>query len=355
MKKLNFIVLMACAAFLLGSCNGSSSDNNTSEGNWITSAELPGYGRFYAVSFTIGDSVAYVGTGNDGDNYDAPLKDFWKFNGNGWTSIASIPVGRQQAVAFSIGGKGYVGTGTGTYAENSGIYFKDFYAYDAATDTWSAAGQIPDFPGDARARATAFSVNNKGYVLTGQSSNGSILYLDMYSFNPATGSWSQEEGLPNDKRYGASAFTFDGKGYVLGGLNSSGSLSPYFFAFNPATSTWERKRQIWNATDSSYDDDWSNIRRLDAVTLVMGSNVYYMLGSTSNGGSPNGTTWAYDPYNDTWDQRSSYTSDNRSARWGAVGFSILGRGFVGTGWSGGAPAYGGFDEYFPNQDLNSNN
>ena len=46
------------------------------------------------------------------------------------------------AVAFSIGSKAYIGTG-----QDDSSYYKDFWEYDPATDTWT---QKADFGGDRR-------------------------------------------------------------------------------------------------------------------------------------------------------------------------------------------------------------
>src|SRR5436189_6019241 len=67
--------------------------------------------------------------------------------------------GRESAVGFSIGSKGYIGTG----AADSGL-LKDFWEYDPATNTWI---QKADFPGTARYDATGFSSGSKGYIGTG--------------------------------------------------------------------------------------------------------------------------------------------------------------------------------------------
>src|SRR6476469_9303945 len=64
---------------------------------------------------------------------------------------------RYAPVAFSIGSKGYIGTG------NDGIHgnLSDFWEYDPATNTWT---QKADFGGDPRESAASFAIGNKGYV-----------------------------------------------------------------------------------------------------------------------------------------------------------------------------------------------
>lgn len=358
MKKLNFIVLLASAAALLASCNGTSSNgNDTSEGNFVARPILPGTGRFAAVSFTIGDTVAYVGMGSDGITKDPLDSDFYRYNVDSasWTQVADAPVSRQMAVAFSVDGKGYVGSGL----DKLGTFYKDFYSYDPATNKWSTV--LAQFPGVARARATAFGLDNvhKGYVVGGSTDNNLFL-SDVYSYDATTGTWSQDQGLPFDKRAGASSFVLDGKGYVLGGYDGN-NLSSYFYQYDPSVANhWGKYlRRIDAVTDSSYDDTWTTIKRVDGVAMVIGGKVYFTTGASSAGnavggsiGSPNSDTWCWDPSTDVWEQRSSYES-TRPSRWQAVGFSLQGRGFLGTGTSG-STGYYNFDEFIPSQDLNLN-
>src|SRR4030095_14244615 len=81
-----------------------------------------------------------------------------------WTQKADFGgTARYGAVGFSIGSKGYIGTGY------DGTYLKDFWEYDPATDAWS---QKANFGGTARYLATGFSVGSKGYVGTGLGSSG---------------------------------------------------------------------------------------------------------------------------------------------------------------------------------------
>ena len=64
------------------------------------------------------------------------------------------------AVGFSIGSKGYIGTGLLIVT----FHFKDFWEYDPATNTWT---QKADFGGTARTNAVGFSIGSKGYIGTG--------------------------------------------------------------------------------------------------------------------------------------------------------------------------------------------
>src|SRR5678815_785878 len=78
---------------------------------------------------------------------------------NTWTQKANFGgATRGGAVAFSIGSKGYLGTGY------NGAYRIDFWEYDPAANTWT---QKADFGGTVRFYAAYFSIGSKGYLGTG--------------------------------------------------------------------------------------------------------------------------------------------------------------------------------------------
>lgn len=123
-------------------------------------------GRFEAVSFTI-DGYAYVGSGQYGN---LELKDFWRFrppvndqDPGEWIQIEFLPQeapGRYQAVAMSIGKKGYIGTG---YNAVLG-YLGDWWEYDPDSGHWKAR---TSFPAQARTNAMGFAIDQHGYLGAG--------------------------------------------------------------------------------------------------------------------------------------------------------------------------------------------
>jgi N-acetylneuraminic acid mutarotase len=89
-------------------------------------------------------------------------RDMWKYDTakNAWTQIANFGgPSRIGAVGFSIGGKGYVGTGQdstkplGCCKYTTGMC-RDFWEYDTAANTWTQKAQ---FGGSGRYYAVAFS------------------------------------------------------------------------------------------------------------------------------------------------------------------------------------------------------
>src|SRR6185295_2367643 len=91
------------------------------------------------------------------------------------------------AVAFVIGGKGYVGMGS----DNNNNALKDFYAYDPTTGAWSQTGEVADI-NQGRYKAMAFSIGGKGYVVGGTTVVGDqTLGKDSVDeYNPGTNQWT---------------------------------------------------------------------------------------------------------------------------------------------------------------------
>jgi len=75
---------------------------------------------------------------------------------------------RYYATGFSIGAKGYIGTGA---EGGGGPYTKDFWEYDPTTNTWTRKA---DFGGTARYGAGGFSIGTKGYLGTGADVNNPV-------------------------------------------------------------------------------------------------------------------------------------------------------------------------------------
>src|SRR5436190_13057311 len=111
-----------------------------------------------------------------------------------WTQKADFGGGtRAGAVGFSIGSKGYIGTGG-----NDGGQLKDFWD-DPATNTWT---QKADFGGTARGGAAGFTIESKGYVGTGSDIPNSSR-KDFWEYDPTTNAWTQKADFGGDSRFEA--------------------------------------------------------------------------------------------------------------------------------------------------------
>src|SRR5438552_1474100 len=122
MKTIKLLIAILFAAGLT---------NSHAQNTWTRKADFGGTARYGAAGFSIG-SKGYIGTGYDGSD----RKDFWEYDPvtNAWTQKADFGgAGRWASVGFSIGSKGYIGTGSN---RSMTVYYKDFWEYDPATNAW---------------------------------------------------------------------------------------------------------------------------------------------------------------------------------------------------------------------------
>ncbi len=323
--RLAFLTLLAlCGALALSSCDFVSSEDDPDLGDWTEVSSFEGVPRSSAVAFSIGD-LGYITTGSDGDD---PLSDLWSYDPdlNFWTQRASLPgPPRSAAVAFTLDGRGYVGTGYN--GDVAGDYLGDVWAYDPAANEWAA---VADFGGGPRYGAVAFALGGRGYVGTGNNDNN---LKDLWAYDPGADAWTQVVSLPGDKRVNGAAFvvgdrayvgfgrnngvlesdfwSFDGqawtelagldedengedrllprvntaafavggRGYVVSGEN--GSLLGDVWEYDPATDAWEQF--------AAYDGP----ARYDAVAFVTSGQAY--VGTGTSGSSRYDDVWVFDP------------------------------------------------------------
>ncbi|MBK6485144.1 MAG: T9SS type A sorting domain-containing protein [Chitinophagaceae bacterium] len=217
-------------------------------------------------------------------------------------------------VGFSIGNKGYMGTGLDDY------FRKDFWEYDPLLNSWT---QLADFGGVARAEAVGFSIGNKGYIGTGYDADSHNL-KDFWEYDPDLNNWIQKTDFLS-VAYGAVGFSIGGKGYMGTGNKNSG-LQKGFAEYDPVTDIWIKKA------------DFGGTARFQAVGFSIGSKGYLGTGSVTK------DFWEYDPALNTWTQKVDFGGIARSQ---AVGFSIGNKGYLGTGAIlSGAPT-SDFWEYTP--------
>ena len=213
-----------------------SDDDEDLQGNWVRRSDFEGVPRSNAVAFTIGD-FAYVGLGFDGED---DLRDFWRYDPQQdfWTQVDSFPGPlRRAAVAFAVGDKGFVGTGFDSEDEEE---FADFWAFDPAAPSGTQWSQVSDFAGAARYDAVAFSDGTYGYVGTGFNDNW---LKDFYRYDPANDSWEQVVSLGGSKREAAVAFSNGGSHFVCTGRNN-GVYEFDFWHYEASGGNWTRLTDI---------------------------------------------------------------------------------------------------------------
>jgi hypothetical protein len=269
---------------------------------WTQKANFGGTARWVAVGFSIG-SKGYIGTGTSGTlNYN----DFWEYDpsANVWTQKANFGgSARREAIGFSIGSKGYIGSGY------SGIiYYNDFWEYDPSANVWT---QKANFGGTVRESAVGFSIGTKGYIGTGE--YGSNYYNDFWEYDPSANVWTQKANFGGTVRAGAVGFSINSKGYIGTGHISGSTSFNDFWEYDPSADVWIQKANFGGGA------------RRYAVEFSIGNKGYI---GTGIDGSYKNDFWEYDPAANVWTQKTNFGGTARST---AVGFSIGSKGYIGTG------------------------
>ncbi|MES2332513.1 MAG: HYR domain-containing protein, partial [Bacteroidota bacterium] len=317
MKKiftLSFLLLLLATLFM---GNALAQSGNT----WLQKANVGGGGRWVGVGFSIG-TKGYIGTGLNAA--DVPIADFWEYDpaGNTWSQKANFGGGvRFGAIGFGIGAKGYVGTGS----TNSGG-FRDFWEYDPSANTWTRKA---DFGGTERYLAVGFAIGAKGYVGTGVSLGSNPDTNDFWEYNPATNTWTRKADFAGITRFAATGFGIGTKGYIGIGSNENSYERSDFWEYDPTANAWTAKAAFGGGAQTY------------ATGFSIGSKGYIGTGEVGGAGF-----WEYNPATNTWTRKANYGGTNNSL-WYTSGFSIGAKGYIGTGYDPNGPLRNDFWEYTP--------
>lgn len=127
-------------------------------------------------------------------------------------------------MGFVIDGKGYICTGI-----NNGSYEKDLYIYDPDNDIWTAKRKIAPVSDEGyddeytiiRSNAIAFVLGGKAYITTGTIGT---LRTDVWEYDPSADLWKQKTAFEGSARTDAVAFSTEGNGgraFVVTGKSAS--------------------------------------------------------------------------------------------------------------------------------------
>lgn len=278
------------------------------------------YGRKWAIGFSIG-SEGYIGGGEGfppGASDQFTLQDFWQYDPatGTWTQEANIPYGVRSAATFVLGTQGYVVSGyheppVGARGVPSFIYHTVYY--DQALNSWNFK---KDFPGEPRYAAVGTTIGNMGYIGTGNGISDAL--NDWWQYNPVTDTWTQKAPVPGGWRNNAVAFSANNTGYVCSGYSQSYSGND-IWGYSPALNSWTRTT------------DLPAIGRAEATGFSWGQGGV-VIGGNSFGSAPTALNdvWYFDPSASTWTKYPNIPGDGRG---GAVGFSINGTPYIGTGYN----------------------
>jgi N-acetylneuraminic acid mutarotase len=197
---------------------------NPTTNQWSQVANFPSTPRYSAVAFSI-NGKGYVGTG-----YDSTYrKDFYQYDpvSNSWSAAGVIPdltgSKRSGASAFVYNNIAYVVAGI-----NNGTYVYDPWAYNATTNTWSPKRLITTLPDSSysslygnnitRQNAAIFLVNDTAYLATG---NYNGIIGTCWGWDFTNDLWTQVTSFEGTAREGAIGFTVNNHGYIVTGDNGS--------------------------------------------------------------------------------------------------------------------------------------
>ncbi len=146
------------------------------ENRWSKMNDFDGLSRFGALAGTH-EERTFVGTGFRADN----LNDWWEYlpETDTWVERSSMPDnGRVNGVALSVEGRMFVTAGRYFKGSLTGGHLKaELMEYDMEHDKWYTAGTMPH---GGRENAVAFTIGKKGYVGLGE--NDHTLLADMMCF-----------------------------------------------------------------------------------------------------------------------------------------------------------------------------
>lgn len=226
-----------------------------------------------------------------------------------WVQLDSVNGAPKSACAsFTAYGDGYIVSGLDYYG-----FGRKMYSYNVLQNDWDNELSIggDDGGGLSRGSACAFSINNKGYITTGQGDNTNYLN-DTWEYDPVADIWTQKANFPGTARRGAVAFVIDNIAYIGTGEDASGMQND-FYKYDPATNTWGAIA------------DFGGTARRYAVGFAMGGQGYV---GTGDDGTMRNDFWQYLVFQNTWVQKTNFPGTPRA---GATGWGIFPTGFIATG------------------------
>ncbi len=133
------------------------------------------------------------------------------------TTAAPLPMARNSAASFLIGGRWHVTGGRTVEGGNSARH--DVYDFD--DDTWRTAAPLPQ----AQGGLAAASIGNHGYVFGGEyfSPGGGGVYAEVWDYDAGADRWHDAGTMPVP-RHGLGAVAVGGDIYVVGGATAAGGV-----------------------------------------------------------------------------------------------------------------------------------
>ena len=211
-----------------------------------------------------------------------------------------------------------------------GLGVKDFWEWDQTTNVWTRKA---DYPGNSSGVAVSFSIGTKGYIGFG---NDIIdgLTNEFWEYDPSTNSWTQKASLPKSRGM-AVGFSIGTKGYIGTGYKDSYTDNYPGLTYRDFWE-WDQATNTW-----TQKANFGGIARFGAVGFSIGDKGYIGIGS-GDGNNQLNDFWEWDQAKDIWTKKADFGGISRLR---AVGFSIGNKGYIGTGTDDGTTLYKDFWEW----------
>ena len=130
---------------------------------------------------------------------------------------------RYMAAGFSSGSKGYMFAGK-SYTE----YLKDLWEYNSSENSWKKLSELAG--SQYRDAPIGFSLGERLFMGMGRNVNA---YKDIFEYKTNTGEWFKLENLPGEGRAFATSFIINDKAYIGTGFDDYINQFSNFYGFNP--------------------------------------------------------------------------------------------------------------------------
>lgn len=170
-------------------------------------------------AFVISNGKIYMGAGG---NTNGDLADFWEYDISlqSWTQIPSIPGNRHHPYQFALNGDIYVGNG----------HLPTWFRYTPGSTGWVMVEPLV-----ARVAGAQFSLNGKGYALSGADINHNVFGTgEFWEYDPIADTWTALPPHPGTSRFAPTQFVIDDYIYIMGGYERNDPT----FTMIPLSTMW---------------------------------------------------------------------------------------------------------------------
>lgn len=246
------VIATLLAGCISGGCDNAGAEPDTairvdSVPAWTSRAPLPEVRTEVSVT-TDGDRLFLVGgfapCGGGGSSAEAPGR-MWVYDAatDEWTAVGDIPEGVNHAGFVHLAGRLYI---IGGFQEASFSPTAATRIYDIASRRWSEGAPMPTPRGaaavvvaDGRIHAIGGNVSSPGAVHEHEradvTSDNSVGTHEVY--DPATDTWSRLEPMPTPRNH-LGAAVLGGRIHVVGGRSNGDFEMTAHEVFDPASGTW---------------------------------------------------------------------------------------------------------------------